>query len=275
MKRKPIVSYYKNFDPSLDYTWIDKMTDINIINTRNLNQQLCDVFLANKHRIFIHLYLSGMGKTPFEPNIPSVKTIFEYLKYLVRNGFPINQILIVINPILPNDNGLKALKLLLKVLTEYKELRLRWVRTNLLTYKTVADLYGSPMKKDKSYIKYAKDFGGKYIISNNNILSRSSELKPILPYLFKQDSFSKEYYKFLNDYKAIINIDSGDMPTISVRELQPFGYSNLWTDENGNKSKIITYENNNKYKPQVNIISRGGSKTIRCKNRCKLCPYLY
>ena len=26
---------------------------------------------------------------------------------------------------------------------------------------------------------------------------------------------------------------------------------------------------------QVNIISNGGSKTIRCKNRCKLCPYLY
>lgn len=275
MKPKPIVSYYKNFDPTLDYAWVTKLTEVNIINTKKLNIELCDIFLKNKNRIFIHLYLTGMGKTPFEPNIPTVKQTFEHLKYLVNNGFPINQILIVINPILPNDNGLKALKLLLRALTEYKELRLRWIRCNLLTYKTVSDLYSSPMKADKNLLKYSKDFGGKYIISNNNILKRSIELKPILPYLFKQDSFNKDYYKLLNDYKSIINIDAGDMPTISVRELQPFGYSNLWVDENGNKSKIITYEKNNKYKPEVNIISRNGTKTIRCKNRCKLCPYIY
>lgn len=275
IKKKPIVSYYKNFDPTLSYEWINKLTEINILNTKVLNQEFCDIVLQNKNKIFLHVTISGMGKTPFEPNIPSVKTTFDYLKYLVNNGFPINQILIIINPILPNDNGLKALKLLLKVLTEYRELRLRWVRTNLLTYKTVADLYDSKFKQDKKNLKYYKEFGGKYIISNNNILNRMSELKPVLPYLFKQDSFYKEYYKLLDQYRSIINIDAGDMGTISVRELQPFGYNNIWTDENNIKTKIIDYEKNNKFKPIVNIISKGGSKTIRCKNRCKLCPYIY
>lgn len=275
IKKKPIVSYYKNFDPTLSYEWINKLTEINIINTKVLNQEFCDIVLQNKNKIFLHVTISGMGKTPFEPNIPSVKTTFDYLKYLVNNGFPINQILIIINPILPNDNGLKALKLLLKVLTEYRELRLRWVRTNLLTYKTVADLYDSKFKQDKKNLKYYKEFGGKYIISNNNILNRMSELKPVLSYLFKQDSFYKEYYKLLDQYRSIINIDAGDMGTISVRELQPFGYNNIWTDENNIKTKIIDYEKNNKFKPIVNIISKGGSKTIRCKNRCKLCPYIY
>lgn len=275
IKKKPIVSYYKNFDPTLSYEWINKLTEINIINTKVLNQEFCDIVLQNKNKIFLHVTISGMGKTPFEPNIPSVKTTFDYLKYLVNNGFPINQILIIINPILPNDNGLKALKLLLKVLTEYRELRLRWVRTNLLIYKTVADLYDSKFKQDKKNLKYYKEFGGKYIISNNNILNRMSELKPVLPYLFKQDSFYKEYYKLLDQYRSIINIDAGDMGTISVRELQPFGYNNIWTDENNIKTKIIDYEKNNKFKPIVNIISKGGSKTIRCKNRCKLCPYIY
>lgn len=275
IKKKPIVSYYKNFDPTLSYEWINKLTEINIINTKVLNQEFCDIVLQNKNKIFLHVTISGMGKTPFEPNIPSVKTTFDYLKYLVNNRFPINQILIIINPILPNDNGLKALKLLLKVLTEYRELRLRWVRTNLLTYKTVADLYDSKFKQDKKNLKYYKEFGGKYIISNNNILNRMSELKPVLPYLFKQDSFYKEYYKLLDQYRSIINIDAGDMGTISVRELQPFGYNNIWTDENNIKTKIIDYEKNNKFKPIVNIISKGGSKTIRCKNRCKLCPYIY
>lgn len=274
-KQKPIVSYYKNFDPSLNYEWVNKLTEINIINTKKLNKELCDVFLTNKNKIFLHVNISGMGQTPFEPNIPSVKTTFDYLKYLVNNGFPINQILIVINPILSNDNGLKALKLLLKVLTEYKELRLRWIRTNLLLYKNVSDLYDSKFKQDKKLLKFSNNFGGKFIISNTNILNRITELKPIINYLFKQESFYKEYYLLLQKYKSIINIDAGDMGLISVRELQPFGYNNLWIDEFGNKSKIITYENNNKYKPQVNIISNGGSKTIRCKNRCKLCPYLY
>lgn len=274
-KQKPIVSYYKNFDPSLNYDWVNKLTEINIINTKKLNQELCDIFLTHKNKIFLHVNITGMGMTPFEPNIPSVKTMFDYLKYLVNNGFPINQILIVINPILSNDNGLKALKLLLKVLTEYKELRLRWVRTNLLLYKTISDLYNSNFKQDKKLLKFSNNFGGKYIISNTNILNRISELKPIINYLYKQESFYKEYYLLLEKYKSIINIDSGDMGIISVRELQPFGYNNLWIDEFGNKSKIINYENNNKYKPQVNIISNGGSKTIRCKNRCKLCPYLF
>lgn len=273
--KKPIVSQYKNFDPTLTYEWVEKLTDINIINTKNLTQEFCDIVLKNKHRIFLHVTLTGMGKTPFEPNIPSVKTMFDYLKYLVNNGFPVNQILIIINPILPNDNGLKALKLLLKVLTEYKDLRLRWIRTNLLTYKTVADLFDSKFKQDKKNLKHYKEFGGKYILANNNILNRMTELKPVLPYLFKQDSFNREYYKLLEKYKSIINIDAGDMPTISHRELQPFGYSNLWIDSEGNKSKIITYENNNKFKPEVNIISKGGKKTIRCKNRCKLCPFVY
>ncbi len=275
MNKKPIVSYYKNFDPTIDNTWQSKLTEINIINTKKLTIDFCNFILQNKHRIFLHCTISGMGQTPFEPNIPSVKNTFEYLKYLVNNGFPINQILIIINPILPNDNGLKALKLLFRALTEYKELRLRWVRTNLLIYKTVADLYDSKFKQDKKILKYSKDFGGKYVLSNNNILNRISELKPIKQYLFKQESFYKEYYKLLEQYKAIINIDAGDMGLISVRELQPFGYSNLWIDENGNKSQIISYENNNKFKPNVNIISKGGSKTIRCANRCKLCPYLF
>lgn len=275
MQKKPVVSYYKNYDPTLTYEWVQKLTDINIINTKKFTQEFCDIILQNKHRIFLHVTLTGMGQTPFEPNISTVKSTFEYLKYLVNNGFPVNQILIIINPILSNDNGLKALKLLLRVLTEYKELRLRWVRTNLLLYKTVSDLYDSKFKQDKKMLKYSKDFGGKYIISNNNILNRMVELKPILPYLFKQDSFYREYYKLIDSYKTIINIDSGDMGLISVRELQAFGYNNIWTDEHGNKSNIITYENNNKFKPNVNIISKGGSKTIRCKNRCKLCPYLY
>lgn len=271
--KKPIVSWYKNFDPTIDYSWVNLLTEVNIINTKKFTKEFLDICLSNKHRIFLHVYINGMGQTPFEPNIQTVKYMFEGLKYLVNNGFPIKQILVCINPILPNDNGLKAMKLLLRVLTEYKELRLRWVRTQILSYKDVSDLT-SEFKSNSLKIKNQYKFGGKSVISNDNILKRISELKPLYQYLFKTESFYKEYYKVLDQYKSIINIDSGDEYSIGVRELTAFGYNNIWVNSDGSKDKIIKYENNNKFKPIVNIISRGGSKTFRCKNRCKLCPYL-
>lgn len=272
MNKKPIISWYKNFDPTIDLSWIDNLTEINIINTKKFTKEFINICLQNKDKIFLHVHMNGMGGTQFEPNIPSVKHTFNALKVLVDNGFPVKQILLVINPILPNDNGLKAIKLLLKLLTEYKELRLRWIRFEVLRYKSVIDL--SPkFKADQLRIRNKNKFGGRFVINNDNILKRVAELNRVMPYLINLDYFFMELHKIKRQYETIINIDPGDEPLIGIRELVAFGYSNNWKDSNGNTHKLITYENNNKFKPQLNIISRNPTQTIRCKNRCILCPY--
>jgi hypothetical protein len=255
IKTKPIIGYWKSGDPCLKINvWQNKLIDINIINTKRLTDEFIEICLKEKHRIFLHINITGMGKTMFEPKIQTVKEIFFQIKKLLSRGFPQKQILIIVNPILPNDNGLNALKLLLKLFTEYKPLRLRFIKFVLLNYRELEDNHN------------------KFVVANFNILKRDST-KMIMPYLVKNASFFKDYYKLIDDYSSIISVDKGDESLIGIRELLPFGYKNEWIDINGNREKLINYENNNKHKPIVNILS--GDNPVRCSNRCLLCPWKY
>ena len=192
LKSKPIISYWQSGDPCLKINvWKNKLTDINIINTKNITDEFIEICLKEKHRIFLHINITGMGKTMFEPKIPTVKEMFFKIKKLIASGFPQKQILIIVNPILPNDNGLNALKLLLKLFTEFKPLRLRFIKFVVLNYREV---------ENKS---------NKYVVSNHNILKRDST-KMIMPYLVKNASFFKDYYNLIDEYGAIISVDKGE-----------------------------------------------------------------
>ena len=248
-KKKPTISYWESGDPTLEINNLkSKLTEINIIRTKVLNDNFVRFLLENKNKIFLHLTLTGMGQTMFEPNIPTVRNIFRQLQTLIINGFNPKQILVIVNPVLQNDNGLKAIQLLLKLFSEYKELRLRYMRFNILQYRNDKD--------------------GKPMISNYNIVGRY-DIKRLQNFLKKSDYFYKEYTKLLQQYRPIIYVDNGEEPLIGIKELLPFGYKNEWI-ENGKREKLITYKDNNRYKPVVNIIS---GKTKRCQNKCVLCPY--
>jgi hypothetical protein len=262
---KPIVSYYKSGNPTLKYDWVEKLTDINIIQTKTITDDFIRVCIKNSDKIFLHIVISGMGKSIFEPNIDSVKTTFLQIAKLITNGFPQNQILVVVSPILSNDNGLKSLELLLRVFTEFKVLRLRFVRFSLLQYKSIND---GNKNFEPEHIIGKKIKPDKFVISNENILKRQST-KQVMRYLNKTEYFFKEYYKLLRKYENIISIDKGEEPLIGVRELLPFGFNNSWKNPDGTLDKIIYYDNGNKYKPLVNIIS--SKNPIRCEKRCLLC----
>lgn len=254
IRPKPIVSYWKAGDPCYKINvWYPKLTDINIIHTKQLTDEFVDVCLKEKHRIFLHVNITGMGKTPFEPNIPTVKTTFFQLKKLIDNGFPQKQILVIVNPILPNDNGLNALQLLLKLFTEFRPLRLRFIRFTVLSY--------------------TKTEGNNFIVGNKNIAVRKSTLG-IMPYLIQTKDFWHKYYDLINKYSAIISVDKGDEALIGIRELMAFNLKNEWFNPTDNsREKIINYERGNKYKPILNLLSE--KRAVRCKNRCLLCPWLF
>ena len=254
-KTKPVVSYWRSGDPCKKLDILkQKLTEINIIHTKNITQEFADFCLENKHRIFLHVVINGMGGTMFEPKIPSVKKMFNMLHYLLSKGFRQQQILVIVNPILPNDNGLKALSLLLRVFTEFKELRLRTIRFNVLTYTEVPDKVG------------------KFQIGNENIRKRQST-KYCMQYLIKTPDFWKKFYALKEQYHAIIGIDSGESALIGINELIAFGINNDWVNEQGKHEKIINYKKGNRFKPIVNIIS--GNFAVRCSNRCLLCPWKY
>lgn len=253
IKEKPIVSYWKHGDPTLKIDiWRPKLTEINIINTKKITDEFINVCLEEKHRIFLHVNITGMGKTTFEPNIPTVKQTFFQLKKLIDSGFPQKQILVCVNPILPNDNGLNALKLLLKIFTEFKMLRLRFVRFTVLNYKQLEN--------------------GKYTIASE-FISKRQGIKTVQMYLVRNESFWKDYYNLIEKYSSIICVDKGEESLIGVRELLAFGYKNEWFLPDGKRDKIIHYENGSRFKPIVNLLHP--TKFVRCSNRCLLCYGMY
>lgn len=261
-RKKPVISYFKSGNPTINYGWVSLLTEINVIQTKSITDEFINVCIQNKNKIFIHLVITGMGKSALEPNIDSVKKTFLQLRKLIDNGFPEKQILVVVSPILPNDNGLRALELLLRVFTEFKMLRLRYVRFNLLHYKSVNT---GPIPE---YI--TKQVKEKFVVANDNILKRPST-KTIIQYLVKTPTFIKDYFKLLKKYETIISIDNSIEPLIGVRELMPFGYNNSWINEDGTNDKLIHYEKGNKFKPIVNIISN--KNPVRCSMRCLLCAH--
>lgn len=240
------VSYFKSGDPTITSNWKNKLTDVNIIRTKNLTDEFIDFCIANRHRLYLHIEVSGMGQTIFEPNIPSVKHTFFTMEKLIRLGFPANQILVIISPILQNENGLKALKLLLRVFTEFKPLRLRRVRFNLLQYHKLDN--------------------GKYVVQNINITRRPST-KHVMNYLFKSPTFYREYTDLIERYRPIITVDDNEESLIGFRELSSLGYVNRQPDG----SPVITYEKNQRWKPEVALIST--DPPTRCPNKCLLCPF--
>jgi hypothetical protein len=260
---KPIVSWWKSGDPTVSYNWVMHMTDINVINTKHLTDDFVKLCLRERDRIYLHVNITGQGGTVLEPNIPSVRATFMKLAELIHAGFPAKQILVVVNPVLPNDNGMRALELLLRVFTEFRVLRLRKVRLTVLSYRYADD---SPQP---AYLKSAGK-SQKYMVANNNINKRQST-RSIMKYLTKTESFFKDYYKLLNKYQGIITVDKGLESLIGVRELLPFSINNSWTEADGTLSKIIEYEKGSRFKPIVNVIS--ATNPIRCSNQCKLCPW--
>lgn len=250
-ERKPVISYWKSGDPCIKFDWVNKLTEINIIHTKRLTDDFVNILLKEKHRIFLHLNITGLAQTPFEPNIPTVKDTFYLLKKLIDSGFPQKQVLVMVNPVLQNQNGLNALKLLLKLFSQFKELRLRYIRFNLLTYTKLPD--------------------GRTTFGNRNMQNRKALYK-YMQLLHLSPSFYKEYNQLINDYKTIIHVDNGIEQLVGVRELMAFGLRNEWIDEKtGIKERLINYVNGNKYKPILNIISN--PKPVRCQNKCLLCPW--
>lgn len=273
---KPVISYYSNGDPTTNFSWVSKLTDINIIRTKNLSEQFNTICLENKNKIFLHLIINGMGQTMFEPNIPSVKYIFVVLADLIKRGFPQNQILVIIDPIICNQNGLKALQLLLKIFSEFRYLKLRYVRVKLLGYWRNDEKYNKFSNFHKTSITENVNH---YNIANSNIRNRielnqnKNEINKILKF---DSSFHKQYYILLQQYKPIIFVDKGEEPLIGRRELQPFGFLNQYKNELNETLPLITYSDNKKEKPNnLNIISELNhkGKKIQCNNKCILCPF--
>ena len=117
-------------DAGLDFTWVGKLLDANIIITKNLNDTIINHLIENKNKIILHITCTGLGSTKVEPKVPNVKFTHSQVIKLIESGFPVNQIVLRVDPIIP-------LKIVLEqrvknVLDMFKDTGIKRVRYSFL-----------------------------------------------------------------------------------------------------------------------------------------------
>lgn len=97
-------------DAGLDLSWKDKLDnyDSAILITKHVTDKFIDAVLPFKDKVIIHATCTGFGNTAIEPNVPDPETQLNQIDKLIARNFPRENIVIRIDPIIPNKKGLAA-----------------------------------------------------------------------------------------------------------------------------------------------------------------------
>lgn len=86
----------------------DNLRNANIIITKRLTDKLIDKLAEYKDKIILHLTCTGMGGTKIESFVPTVEVTFKKFKKLIGDGFPIEHVVLRIDPIVPTEKGVNT-----------------------------------------------------------------------------------------------------------------------------------------------------------------------
>lgn len=90
-------------DAGIDLSWTDRLNAVvgAIIISKSISNELIDKLLKHQDKCIYHATCTGLGGTLFEPNVPKYEKKLEHIFKLINMGFPKNQIVLRIDPILP------------------------------------------------------------------------------------------------------------------------------------------------------------------------------
>jgi len=116
-------------DAGLDFSWVSKLVsnsiDGTILVTKGINAEFIDnivaLYKSGKKGIIVHCTCTGFGGTILEPNVPDYTIQLDYLKVLIDAGFPKENCVLRIDPILPIQEGFDSAA---KVITYASEIGL-------------------------------------------------------------------------------------------------------------------------------------------------------
>jgi DNA repair photolyase len=126
-------------DPCFHLEIFDNLYKANIIITKNLSDKLIDKLVEHKDKCILHCTCTGMGSSKIEPFVPSVEQTIRQVKKLIENNFPVRQIVLRIDPIIPTTKGIETA---INVLEAFKILEIKRVRFSFLDmYKHVKERF--------------------------------------------------------------------------------------------------------------------------------------
>lgn len=109
--------------------------DLVIFITKSLSDRIIQIFTEDEHWNYrvkssiIHLTVTGHGGTAIEPNVVSHLKMRDYIKKLIKAGYPSERLVLRIDPIIPTSDGIQRF---IQVLMDYKDLGISRVRVSVL-----------------------------------------------------------------------------------------------------------------------------------------------
>lgn len=159
-------------DPAFNLDIFDKLYEGNIIITKRLTNKLIEKLIENKDKCILHCTITGFGGTKIEPFVPNIEEAFSKFNQLIEQGFPTEQIVLRIDPVIPTEKGINVAK---NVLELFKGSGIKRVRFSVLDmYKHVKERFeenGFPIPYDTFHAPYEirkkvynmfKEYGEKY-----------------------------------------------------------------------------------------------------------------
>ena len=108
MKEDQYIGITETGDIAFDLAAFDRLHEANIIITKRLTDRVIDKLIENKDRCILHLTVTGWGGTPMEPLAPTVNWSRNQYSKLVKAGFPVQQVVLRIDPIILTEEGMEA-----------------------------------------------------------------------------------------------------------------------------------------------------------------------
>lgn len=127
-------------DAGLDFSWISKLEDANIIITKHLtsnNKKLIQSLIDNSGKIILHCTCTGYGGTDMERNVPKPNEIYNGVQELLSRGFPLDHIVLRTDPIIPTNKGIERVETVWKLFSSLGISRCRFSIIDLYPHTKV------------------------------------------------------------------------------------------------------------------------------------------
>ena len=248
-------------DPAFDYSWVEKMNDMDmgILITKNITDKFIEEILKFKHKVVLHATCTGYGGTVLEKNVPDYKWQLEQVKKLISMGFPREQIVIRVDPVIPTYKGFgNLMKVVSYIHNDVKRFRI----SVLDNYKHVQERFkknGLPVLYNGNFQASFQDF--------DNMDSVLRQMKSIYGVTF--ESCAEQYLK-----------EAEKVGCVSQKDLSLFGLKQDTTELKGQrktclciagKTEMLTHKRYGKCKKFGIDDSLGGSCGVG--NNCKTCEH--
>lgn len=126
-------------DPCFHLEIFDNLYDGNLIITKRLTPLFIDKLVENKTKIILHICVTGMGGSKIEPLVPPKEAMYNRVMELINKGFPVEQIVLRVDPIVPTEKGIATA---ISVIELFKDTGIKRVRISFLDmYKHVKERF--------------------------------------------------------------------------------------------------------------------------------------